>query len=142
MAMLLPVLALIIAIGLDFARAYQVASIVTNSARVAAEFGATHGAVIPVDSVIADKARTELGTTLAAVSTIGVAWQDEGNGVSPGPCDTVQVTVRTVFDPITPLTRSFWPAGQQICRETALRRNGPKASGCGGTSITPIGGTC
>lgn len=142
LALLLLPLAFIIAIGLDFARAFQVATIVTNSARIAAEFGATHGAGIPLNSAIEQKARDELGAGLTGLSSVAVAWQDEGDTVSPGPCDTVQVTVRTTFEPITPLTRVVWPAGTQMCRETALRRNGLKAVGCPATSMTPLASGC
>jgi hypothetical protein len=149
MALLLLPLAFIIAIGLDFARAYHVATIVTNSARVGAEFGAVHGvSAIPADSDIEQKARDELGAGLVPVSSVSVVWWEllvdgtVATTTSPGPCDTAQVTVRTRFDPITPLTATFWPPGTQICRETVLRRNGPRAGGCAGSMVTPTTGGC
>lgn len=134
LALLLPLLALLIAIGLDFARIFHVAAVVTNSSRVAAEYGGTHGlALSPQVSEVIAKAREELGSTLAAGSSVNV-YRSDGTSYDSADyisaCDWFRVNVRLTFYPITPLAASLVPGGQLVTRDTWMRRNGPKGTGC------------
>jgi hypothetical protein len=133
MALLLPLLALLIAIGLDFARVFQVVAVVANSSRVAAEYGGTHGLGSPQVSEVRNKALAELGPALAPSSTVKVYRQDGteyGASDTFGTCEWFRVNVRLTFHPITPLASSFVPGGQLVTRDTWMRRNGPKGGGC------------
>lgn len=124
LAVALPLLVLIIAIALDFARVFQVAGSVASAARVTAEFGATQGfgsTAPPVDQVC-KRARQELGPTLWSQSQV-VLQPVEWETTPPGSGMQLAVTVTTTFYPITPMARSFVPSGQEITRTVQLWRN-------------------
>jgi hypothetical protein len=141
MALLLPLLALLIAFALDFARVFQVAAIVANSSRTAAEFGATQGFESPQVSEVREKAKDELGDTLkmAPGTEIRVFRPDDtefGSTDTLPSCGKFRVSVKVVFQPIIPLARIFAPSGQSVVRDTSMRRSGPKPDGCTNIPIT------
>jgi hypothetical protein len=127
MALALPILALLVAIGIDFARIYHVAASVGHSSRVAAEFAAT-GCLAPPPAIctpplasqVRDKAREVLGSPLNASATVTTSF-DSGPPLRAGEWFTV--TVRLTFYPITPLARSFMPSGKELVATTEMRRN-------------------
>jgi hypothetical protein len=132
MALMLPLLALIIAIGIDFARVFQVATVVSNASRVGAEFAATHGRAGPSVLAVQDKAREELGSLRTdpslSISARSATWDSNPAG-GPAPCEELRVRVSLRFFPITPMAGALAPGGQLIEKETWLRRNGP-ITGC------------
>jgi Flp pilus assembly protein TadG len=119
MALVLPLLALLVAIGIDFARIYHVAASVGQSSRVAAEFAAT-AEPQPTYSEVHAKAQAVLGSPLNASSTVTTSFD---GGAPPAPGTWFTVTVRLTFYPITPLARSFMPSGKELVSTTELRRN-------------------
>lgn len=125
-ALTLPILALLIAIGIDFARIYQVANTVHSAARLGAEYGATHRSITELDGVptqfdVHSAAEAELGLGLAPPTSTIVAkpWDD---GPKPGPGQRICVKVTTIFYPITPMAAVFMPSGQLIEGKTLMSR--------------------
>jgi hypothetical protein len=123
LALALALVALLLVIAVDFARIYYVAAVVATASRVAAEYAGTHGPGAPPVAQIKQRARDELGS-LKDDSTITTNpdWED-GLTQPPGPGELVTVTVSYTFFPLTPLARSFMPAGKTLTSATLMRRN-------------------
>jgi Flp pilus assembly protein TadG len=125
MALMLPLLVLLIAVAIDFARVFYLAAVVANSARVAAEYAAT-SEFVPTTAAIKQKAVDE-GKTLfgpGAVTVEPATWDSS----PPGQGAPLKVTVTVRFQPILRLPASIatylpnW-TNVDVSTSSRMRRN-------------------